>query len=430
MFVTWRAPLLLALGVAVIPLRPVMSTVWLWTGLTLLVVLLDAWLAPRPETLTLSRSGQWRTRPDAPVTTLLSVANPTKRRLRGLVRDAWQPSAGARGNRHSLRLAPGASTVLETVLVPVRRGELHTDQVTIRLLGPLRVAGRQSSRRCPGRLRVLPAFPSRKHLPSRLQRLRELDGRAAVQVRGQGTEFDSLRDYVRGDDVRSIDWRATARSPRVVVRTWRPERDRRVVIVLDTGRTSAGRIGEVPRLDSAMDAALLIAALAGQAGERVDVVAGDRSVLLTLKGGHSRDFFGSLQDELADIQPRLVETQWRRLVGAINSLGRQRGLVILITPIEASAVLHSLLPVLPGLVKHHRVLLGSVRDPALAELARDRNDAEQTYAAAAAEKAIQQRRDTARLLTTLGVEVIDDDAEALPVALADRYLVLKAHGLL
>ena len=71
-----------------------------------------------------------------------------------------------------------------------------------------------------------------------------------------------------------------------------------------------------------------------------------------------------------------------------------------------------------------------MRDPALAELARDRNDAEQTYAAAAAEKAIQQRRDTARLLTTLGVEVIDDDAEALPVALADRYLVLKAQGLL
>ena len=104
-------------------------------------------------------------------------------------------------------------------------------------------------------LRVLPAFPSVRHLPSRLARLRELDGRAAVRVRGQGTEFDSLREYVDGDDVRSVDWRASARTRSVVVRTWQPERDRRVVLVLDTGRTSAGRVDDVPRLDSAMDAA-------------------------------------------------------------------------------------------------------------------------------------------------------------------------------
>ena len=87
---------------------------------------------------------------------------------------------------------------------------------------------------------------SRKHLPARLARLRELDGQHPALVRGQGTEFDSLREYVVGDDVRSIDWRATARRHDVVVRTWRPERDRRVLIVLDTGRTSAGRVGDAP----------------------------------------------------------------------------------------------------------------------------------------------------------------------------------------
>ena len=104
-------------------------------------------------------------------------------------------------------------------------------------------------------------------------------------IRGQGTEFDSLREYVVGDDVRSIDWRATARRADVVVRTWRPERDRRVVIVLDTGRTSAGRVGVDPtagdpggwpRLDWSMDAALLLAALASRAGDHVDFLAHDR----------------------------------------------------------------------------------------------------------------------------------------------------------
>ncbi len=98
----------------------------------------------------------------------------------------------------------------------------------------------------PWQVRILPPFLSRKHLPSRLAKLRELDGMVPILIRGQGTEFDSLREYVVGDDVRSIDWRATARRADVVVRTWRPERDRRVVIVLDTGRTSAGRIGVDP----------------------------------------------------------------------------------------------------------------------------------------------------------------------------------------
>ena len=137
----------------------------------------------------------------------------------------------------------------------------------------------------PGRVRVLPPFHSRKHLPSRLARLRELDGRAAVRVRGQGTEFDSLREYVLGDDVRSIDWRASARSRTTVVRTWQPERHRRVLLVLDTSRTSAGRVDDVPRLDSAMDAALLLAALASRAGDSVDFLAGDRRVRARVRAG-------------------------------------------------------------------------------------------------------------------------------------------------
>ncbi len=138
---------------------------------------------------------------------------------------------------------------------------------------------------CPWQIRILPPFLSRKHLPSRLAKLRELEGMVPVLIRGQGTEFDSLREYVIGDDVRSIDWRATARRADVVVRTWRPERDRRVVIVLDTGRTSAGRVGVDPtkadpggwpRLDWSMDAALLLAALASRAGDHVDFLAHDR----------------------------------------------------------------------------------------------------------------------------------------------------------
>ena len=96
-------------------------------------------------------------------------------------------------------------------LTPWRRGDRRAEQVTIRSTGPLGLWSRQATLAAPGRLRVLPPFHSRVHLPSRLTRLRELDGRTPLLIRGQGTEFDSIREYVRGDDVRSIDWRATAR---------------------------------------------------------------------------------------------------------------------------------------------------------------------------------------------------------------------------
>ena len=176
------------------------------------------------------------------------------------------------------RLHPGRTQPIEVELTPTRRGDRLADRLTLRVFGPLGLGARQRSFAVPGVVRALPPFTSRRHLPSLLAELRQLDGRSAVRTRGQGTEFDSLRDYVAGDDVRSIDWRATARRSEVVVRTWQPERDRHVVLVLDTSRTSAGRVLDMPRLDSAMDAALLLAALASRAGDRVEVLMGDRDV--------------------------------------------------------------------------------------------------------------------------------------------------------
>jgi uncharacterized protein (DUF58 family) len=428
--ISGRVPLLLLLGLVPVVLRPTMGTTWLWFLVVLVTVGLDWLLAPRPDALGLQRRPLTTVRMGYPTATTLVADNPGPRTLNGVVRDAWQPTAGATGNRHRVRLSPGDRTLLETSLRPVRRGDLRATGVTVRLWGPLGLAARQATRQVPGSLRSLPPFESRKHLPSRLTRLRELDGRAAVRVRGQGTEFDSLRQYVRGDDVRSIDWRASARNRSVVVRTWQPERDRRVVLVLDTSRTSAGRVEDVPRLDSAMDAALLLAALAARAGDRVDLVAGDRRVRTRLRAAGARDVAARLQDAMANLQPVIAEADWTGLASAVNALGRQRALVVLLTPLEPSAVEEGLLPVLPALTKHHRVVLASVRDPALAALAAARATLDEVYDAAAAEAVLRRRRRTGDLLRALGVDVVDADAERLPPALADHYLHLKAHGLL
>jgi uncharacterized protein (DUF58 family) len=430
MAITGRVPLLLLLGLAAVPLRPQGTTVLLWLVVVGAVVGADLLLAVSPRSLTVERRAPGRVRVGHEAASEVTVGNPGNRRASLLVRDSWQPSAGIRDNRHRLRLGGGDRVVLSSMVQPVRRGELTSYGVTVRSYGPLGIAARQRTSLVSTTLRALPPFESRKHLPSRLARLRDLDGRSAVRVRGQGTEFDSLREYVRGDDVRSIDWRASARNRSVVVRTWQPERDRRVVLVLDTSRVSAGRVDDVPRLDSAMEAALLLTALAARAGDRVDVVSGDRRVRSRLRLAGARDATSRLEDAFSGLTPEIAEADWTALAGAVQSFGRQRALVCLLTPLEPSAVEEGLLPVLPVLVAHHRVVLASVRDPELERMAGLRAGLDDVYAAAAAEQSLTRRRATADLLETLGVHVLDVPADDLPPALADHYLALKAQGLL
>ncbi|HEV2088492.1 MAG TPA: DUF58 domain-containing protein, partial [Cryptosporangiaceae bacterium] len=270
--VTGRAVLACVLGAVLLPLTPWPGVVaWAWLGVLLVVCIVDWVLAGAVGGVRLARRGDTQTRLGEPALVALQVTNQGSRTLRARLRDAWVPSAGATPYEHRLRLRPGDSRTVATTLVPTRRGDRTAVRVTIRSYGPLGMAFRQTWRRKsrkltpPWAVRVLPPFTSRRFLPEKLSRLRQLDGSVAIRARGQGSEFDSLREYVDGDDVRSIDWRATARRGDVVVRTWRPERDRRIVMVLDTGRTAAARVVDIPRLDAAMDACLLLAAVAAKA---------------------------------------------------------------------------------------------------------------------------------------------------------------------
>jgi uncharacterized protein (DUF58 family) len=330
--------------------------------------------------------------------------------------------------RHQISVPPGEIRRFTTPLLPTRRGDRPADRVTVRSVGPLGLGARQGAHRAPFGVRVLPPFTSRRHLPSRLDRLRALDGRTAVLIRGQGTEFDSLREYVVGDDVRSIDWRATARTSDVTVRTWRPERDRRLLLVLDTGRLSAGRVGDAPRLDAAMDAALLLAALASHAGDRIDLLAYDRQVRASVAGVSGSALLPALVTAMAPVEPALVETDMRGLASEVLRRGGRGSLVVLLSALDTAPVTEGLLPVLPTLTTRHRVLLASVADTRIEELARSRGTAEAVYSAAAAERTRGQRAHVASLLGRLGVDVIDAAPADLPPALADRYLELKAAG--
>jgi uncharacterized protein (DUF58 family) len=428
MAVSWRAVALLAAGAVPLALVPSYAVVLGWAVLVAAVCALDLALAASPRAVEVARTTPGSVRLSQGTTSTMVVTNGSRRRLRGVLRDAWQPSAGAQVTRHALDLPPGESRRITTPLVPTRRGDRHADRVTVRSFGPMGLAARQVGAPVAGTIRVLPEFASRRHLPSRLARLRELDGRTAVQVRGAGTEFDSLREYVIGDDVRSIDWRATARRSEVVVRTWRPQRDRRVLLVVDTGRTAAARIGELPRLDATMEAALLLAALASHAGDRVDMIAYDRRVRAQVAGPSGPRLLPSLADAFAPLEPALVETDWAGVVAAVRQRLSQRALVVLLTALEPAAIAQGLLPVVGPLAHDHTVVLAAVADPEVADLRTARGSAAEVYDAAAAERTELERSAAVQRLRRRGVEVVDGLPEELAPRLADTYLALKASG--
>ncbi len=425
---TTRAAVVMAVGAVPAALWPRASTLWLWIGLVVLACVVDTVLAASPKQVRPERSVPGSVRLGEPTSSTLTLTNTGARRLRAVVRDAWPPSAGAEHNRHRVRIPPGERRRVRTPLRPTRRGDRPADLVTIRSVGPLGMAARQRSLPAPATLRVLPPFRSRRHLPSRLARLREIDGRAAVLIRGQGTEFDSLREYVIGDDVRAIDWRASARRADVVVRTWRPERDRRVLVVLDVARLSAARLGDAPRLDAQIEAALLLAALATRAGDRVDLVAVDSEVRARVTGESGPRLMSALARALAPLEPSLVELNTTKVTQVVRDTLSQRALVVLASALEPSAVSSGLLQSAATIAQDHTVVLASASDPEVEELRQDRSTADAVYDAAAAERGALERDAIAVRLRRRGVEVVQADPDDLAPALADMYLELKAAG--
>ncbi|HWB34866.1 MAG TPA: DUF58 domain-containing protein [Rugosimonospora sp.] len=435
MIPTGRAALLLALGAL---------CAWAfgdpWTYLAALVVVvallvvLDGLLAGAVGDLAFARDGAALVRLGDSADVQLTVANTGVRPARLKLRDAWVPSAGATPFQHETTVPAGGQVTLVTTLRPTRRGDRPAARVTPRSYGPLGLAyrqplGRTAQARTPAwTLRVLPRFESRKLLPEKITRLRVIDGQVAVRGRGQGTEFDSLREYVLGDDVRSIDWRGTARRSDVVVRTWRPERDRRVFCVLDTGRTCAARVGDEPRLEESIDAALLLGALASHTGDQVDLLAVDTAVRASVRGGSTRTVLHRLVMALAPLEPALVETDFGLAVGEILRRQRRRALVVLFTALEPGALGEGLLPVLSQLAARHTVVVAAVSDPELERLAASRGGTDEVYTAAGALRTLAERDRVKQALVRRGVTVVDAPAGQFAGRVADTYLALKAAG--
>jgi uncharacterized protein (DUF58 family) len=396
----------------------------------LLVAVVDVALAPDPDRVLIERSFPEVIALDAVGELVWTVSNPTGRALTVAFSDELAPSLRARTRRARLRLGAGRMSDVRTRFRPARRGRFVIERVAVRVDGPLGLMARQRERRRAFTMRVFPSFMSRDEAELRIRSARMLEiGLRTAQGRGGGTEFDQLREYTTDDEFKKIDWSATARAGKAIVRTYRAERNQTVISLLDNGRVMAARVDDVPKVEHAMDAVMALTAVSTGLGDRAGLVAFDSEVRSVVPPGHGRHQLGRVTEAMYALEPQLAESDYLGAFTETLARFRRRAMLVIYTDLVEQAVHESLLPAMPLITRSHLVVVASVQDPDVVRWARvDPADESEAFRKAAAVTALDERRRTTARLRWLGATIVDAPPGKLAAQLADTYLKVKATG--
>jgi uncharacterized protein (DUF58 family) len=359
----------------------------------------------------------------------VGVENPVTLRIDGrdgartTVRD--EVPVHAHASAQSWRTTLPAS--LSYTVTPRARGELKLGHTVVRAEGPLRLGWRQSNAGAPEVLAVdanIAAVRVYEALARRGQ-LAELGVRTA-RLRSQGTEFERIREAVPDDSLRAINWKATARSGRLMASELMPERSQPVIACIDHGRLMGVGAGELTKLDHAINAALLLVHVALRTGDRAGLLAFADGVTMRLRPEAGSAQLRSFLDAVRPLQPAETEVDYVSGFAGFERWQRRRSLVVIFTDVldrdQGAALVSQCL----RLRRRHLPLVVTVRDPALDDIVqRTPRTANEMYARAVAGGLIDDRDDTLRLLQASGVDTLDADARSLSPRLVNRYLALK-----
>jgi uncharacterized protein (DUF58 family) len=310
------------------------------------------------------------------------------------------------------------------------RGDVVVGDIHMRVLGPLGLVWREVRERRTDPVRIQPGVLEmhRYRLLGIHHRLR-LAGIRNIRQRGEGHSFESLREYVRGDDPRGIDWKATARHGDLMVRQYEAERSQNVLLAIDAGRLMLQSVGDRERLDHALSAALLLADVAAVHGDRVGLFVFADRVQQFLPP--RRASIPRIADALARVQPRMVEPNYPVAFAFLARQVIRRSLIVLFTDLIDAEASESLVTHVSRSAQRHLTLAVALRNPLLAARADAPALSEaDAYRRAAAEEMLQAR---ARALATMrhaGVQVIDANPNALVTEVVNKYLDVKYRGLI
>lgn len=475
---TWRlGAALLLVALLVLPFGTGAGALWVLANLVVVALaVVDVALTPSPTDFGVARDVDRVMSIDTTADLRWSLQNPAGRAVRVDLADAVPGSLRIGDRRARLRLPARGRAFADQSVTPARRGTIRLGIITLRVRGPLGLMTRQADCDVRDSVRVTPAFPSRNDAELALQQARRhAEGLRTVRLRGQGTDFESLRDYTPDDESRRIDWAATARALKPIVRTYRAERNQQVLILLDHGRTMAGRMGRTavsdwehdggagsgrpsggpgrrpggepdggalaraaaadaragvaPRLEHAMDAVMALTRVATGMGDRVGLVTFSDVVGASVPPRTGSAQLTRIVQTLADVDVDLVEPDYRVAFAEALVRYRRRAMVVVLTDLAAAPVTESLIPAVPLLSRRHLLLVASPADPTITEwTTRPPRDAAGAYRMAAALRAQADRRRSAGLLSRGGAQVVDAPPLSLPLRLVDAYLDLKSAG--
>jgi uncharacterized protein (DUF58 family) len=248
---------------------------------------------------------------------------------------------------------------------------------------------------------------------------------------GTGTDFEQLREYTPDDDFRRIDWSATARGGRPIVRVYRAERNQTVIALVEVGRNMAGLVAGVPRLEHALDAVFALTTVATGLQDHVGVVAYDDRVRASLPPSHRSDQLAQVVEAVYELEPELLETDHLAAFSHTLARFRRRTTMVICTDLTEATVTETLLPALPLVLRDHLVIVVAVTDPEVAAWATEPvQDDTGLYRRAAATGALEDRARLAARLRGFGAVVVDAPPGVVASRLVDAYLDARAGGLL
>jgi uncharacterized protein (DUF58 family) len=424
---------LAAVALLVIPAAPLGISGWAVAAGDLLVAaaIVADWLSVRPGAIRVERPAQGPFSVGRPNAVTLIIRNEGQARPL-VVAEADPPASTLVPVVHRLSVGAGEEVVLASELVPTRRGPLQFAAVEVRAFGPLGLAFRERSFPATAIQEVV--WPDVLQL--RDERLlppgRRLGGARLLRAEATGREFESLREYVRGDEYRRISWKATARRGRPVVTVQQPERRQTLLLVLETGRLMFGEGGNgLGKLDRAVNAAVMLAAVAREYDDAVGATTfADRprtSLPPSARSGQVR----RVVDILAGVDPQLVEPDWARGLAEAGRLSRRRAMVV----VFSDALYLETDPRLPArhgrLARRHLVVFAALRDAELADMA-DRPVAggAELYERGLATAVLERRSNALAALERVGVHVLDSAPDRLTGDIVSRFRALRTAGVL
>lgn len=422
---------------------PLFGALWIgalvWVAAALFVgivglILRDSRSVPPAAAIVAAREHEPRLSVGAenPVTLKIGIAHGRPAPLVVRVREEPPPyGAIAPGPFFTAILPPtGEPDEIAYMLRPGRRGQYAFGPLTLRIPGARDLVVRQRAVTLDDEIRVYPNIRAiRTHDLAARRRLRATTGLRRTRRPGEGGEFERLREYTPDDEYRRIDWKATARRARPIARAFEAERAWNVILMLDTGRLMGAPVGELTKLDVAVNAALLVAHIGARQGDRIGLLAFADRVGAYVPPASGPRQEGVLLESLYALRAEPTATDYTAAFTALAAHRPQRSLLILLTDVTDSRAPRALVPTLAATAARHRVVVVTLRDPELDALAgQPPADAAAIYERVAAERLARER---AALLATIagrGIETVDVPADRLSATLLDTYLDLKRHA--